>query len=73
MRALQRLVRNGNSTTITIPRVMLVSIGWLPGEYVVLELLDDHSVRVRRPEERDIAPLGKPRMLAEAPSTAAPK
>jgi antitoxin component of MazEF toxin-antitoxin module len=65
MRALQKLVRNGNATGISIPRPMLVHLGWLPGEQFILELLEDGSVRVRRPVERDFAPIGAPRMLSE--------
>jgi antitoxin component of MazEF toxin-antitoxin module len=64
MRALQKLVRNGNATSISIPRPILVHLGWLPGEQFILELLEDGSVRVRRPVERDFAPIGAPRMLS---------
>ena len=63
MRALQKLVRNGNSTQLTIPRTMLIAAGWLPGEQMILELLEDLSVRVRRPCERDFAPMGKPQLV----------
>ena len=63
MRALQKLVGNGNATAVSIPRAMLFYLGWLRGEHVVLELLEDDSIRVRRPCERDFAPLGPPKLL----------
>jgi len=63
MRALQKLVRNGNSTQVTIPRPMLIALGWLTGEQMILELLEDQSLRIRRPVERDFAPVSAPRMM----------
>lgn len=68
MRALQKLTRNGNSTAITIPRTLLHALGWLPGESVIIELLEDRSIRIRRPVERDFAPIGAPRLLADDPA-----
>jgi antitoxin component of MazEF toxin-antitoxin module len=62
-RALQKLVRNGNSVGVSIPRVILHTLGWLPGESVILELLEDQTLRIRRPCERDFGPLGAPRLL----------
>jgi len=69
MRALQKLVRNGNSTAVAIPRPFLITLGWLPGESVVLEILEDRSVRVRRPTERDFAPSHPPRLVYDEPVT----
>jgi antitoxin component of MazEF toxin-antitoxin module len=63
MRALQKLVKNGNSTQVTIPRTMLITLGWITGESVMLELLEDGSLRLRRPVERDFAPVGAPRLV----------
>jgi antitoxin component of MazEF toxin-antitoxin module len=48
MRSHQKLVRNGNSTQVTIPRPILTHLGWLPGEMIVVELLEDKSLRVFR-------------------------
>lgn len=48
MRSHQKLVRNGNSTQVTIPRPILTHLGWLPGEMIVVELLEDRSLRVFR-------------------------
>lgn len=72
MRALQKLVRNGNATGISIPRALLLHLGWLPSENVIIELLEDNSLRVRRPVERDFAPLGAPKMMADAPGAVKP-
>lgn len=69
MRALQKLVKNGNSTAVSIPRPILIHLGWLPGEQVVMEVLEDKSIRVRRPCERDIAPLGAPRLVYDDVAT----
>lgn len=72
MRAIQKLVRNGNSTAVSIPRPLLIHIGWLPGESVVLELLEDKSIRIRRPQERDFAPIGAPRIVQDDPAVVKP-
>lgn len=52
-RTFQTLYRHGNATAVTIPRYLLFELGWLPGEHVVLELLEDQSVLVRIPDPRD--------------------
>jgi antitoxin component of MazEF toxin-antitoxin module len=72
VRGLQKLVRNGNSTSVSIPKPILVHLGWLPGEAVVIELLEDQSLRIRRPVERDFAPLGAPRMVFDMPAAVKP-
>lgn len=54
MRALQRLVRNGNSTQVTIPKQLLVHLGWLPGGNVIAELaVDNESITLRAPRPED--------------------
>lgn len=55
MRALQKLVRNGNSTQVTIPRTVLIWLGWLPGEEIILEALEDKSIHIRRPGRDEFA------------------
>lgn len=47
MRAFQKLVRNGNATAVTIPRAVLFHLHWLPGDYVLLEVQEDKSIRIR--------------------------
>lgn len=56
MRAIQKLVRNGNSTQITIPRTVLIHLGWIPGQPVILEILEDRSIVIRTLREADLAP-----------------
>lgn len=63
MRALQKLTRNGNATCVSIPRAILHTIGWLPGESIILELLEDQSLRIRRPSADDFGPTAAPRIL----------
>jgi antitoxin component of MazEF toxin-antitoxin module len=53
MRALQKIVRNGNSTHVAIPRPLLIHLGWLPGESLIVELLEDDTLRLRRPQADD--------------------
>lgn len=66
MRCLQKLVRNGNSTGVTLPRPLLFHLGWLPGEAVIVELLEDKSVRIRRPTADDFAPRRPARMVLDS-------
>lgn len=66
MRAIQKLVRHGNSTHVAIPRPLLINLGWLPGEFVILELLEDGSVRLRRPQAEDLAPVRVPRLQTDS-------
>ena len=54
MRCLQKLCKCGNATHFTIPRAALFYLGWLPGESMVLELLEDKSIRIRRLTADDV-------------------
>lgn len=56
MRTLQKLVRNGNSTQFTIPRAVLLHLGWIAGETVLLEVLEDGAILMRRPRSEDFGP-----------------
>lgn len=56
MRRLQKLVRNGNSTQVTLSPQMMCFLGWLPGEAIIVELTDNKNVVVRRPTADDFAP-----------------
>lgn len=60
MRAILKLVRCGGATHVTIPRAALFYLGWLPGEQVILELLEDKSVRIRKPCHDDFSVKGVP-------------
>lgn len=72
MRAVQKLVRNGNSTAVAIPRSFLHQLNWLPGRSVVVELTENlDAVVVRLPTERDFGLVGPPRLLTDTPGVKA--
>jgi len=54
MKELRRIVRNGNSTQVSIPRRMLEYLGWRPGEPIVIELTECGSIEIRRPVISDL-------------------
>lgn len=56
MRCFQKLVRNGNATHVCIPRTALMWLNWLPGEGIILEVLEDRSIRLRRAVPDDFLP-----------------
>ena len=56
MRTLQKIVRNGNGIQVGIPRQVLTYLGWLPGSFVILEVLEDKSIRLRPPAPDEFAP-----------------
>jgi antitoxin component of MazEF toxin-antitoxin module len=61
MRAWQKLFKHGNTTGVVIPRQMLVKKGWLSGERVIVEELEENAFLLRKPTIADaedlIAPL----------------
>jgi len=63
MRGFQKLCRNGSSTVVTIPRPILYALDWLPGQVVIIEVLEDKSIRVRVPEQADFRPKPIPRLM----------
>jgi antitoxin component of MazEF toxin-antitoxin module len=66
MRALQKLVRNGNSTQVTLPRTLLHYLGWLPGENIIVECTDAKHIVIRRPDADDFAPKRAVSVLLDA-------
>lgn len=56
VRAEIKLTRNGNTVTACIPRAMRIALGWLAGERMILELLPDNTLRLRRMVPEDVAP-----------------
>lgn len=48
MTSYQKLVRNGTSTAVTIPRRFLHALNWLSGDDVFLEVTEDRAVVIRR-------------------------
>lgn len=67
MRDLRKLVRNGNAIQLTIPRQMLVQLGWLPAMQVVIELLEDNTLRIRPLDDFAFQPKAKPRVVYDTP------
>lgn len=64
MRALQKLVANGNSTQVTIQRALLAWLGWLPGEAVIVEVTEDKTVIIRKPAPNEfLTPHARPVVL----------
>jgi antitoxin component of MazEF toxin-antitoxin module len=63
MIALQRLTRNGNSSTVTIKKGILEFLGWLPGHYVLVELREDKTIVLRAPTADDISVLQRRPMV----------
>lgn len=63
MRARIKLRLDGNATVITVPRPILIHLGWLPGQELVVELTEQNTLHVRPFTASDIPPIGAPRML----------
>ena len=57
MKFLQKLVRNGGATQVTIPRPILGSLDFVAGQSVIIEVTADNTIRVRRPCEADFSPM----------------
>lgn len=72
MRALQKLCRNGNATSVTIPRPVLFHLGWVPGQAVIVDVLEDKTLHVRLPNERDFGPILSSRVVSDAPVAVKP-
>lgn len=64
-----KLVANGNCTAVNIPKAMLHYLGWLSGEEIVFELLEDRSIRIRELTRDDFP---TPKRLAVVPITPDP-
>jgi hypothetical protein len=63
-RAMMKLVRHGNGTVVGICRPMLYELGWICGQDLIVELLEDKSgVIVRRPRIEDFGPTTPPRLV----------
>ena len=63
MRGLQKLYRNGGSTVVSIPRPILFALDWLPGQLVIIEVLEDKSLHLRLPRTDDLGPRMPPRLV----------
>lgn len=66
MRCLQKIVQNGNSSQVTLPRPLMFWLGWLPGEAIIVEALEDKSVRIRRPARDEFLPKNPPKIVLDS-------
>ena len=53
-----KLTRNGNATTICIPRRMLHATRWRAGDPMIVELTTLNSVTIRPPQIEDLRTSG---------------
>jgi antitoxin component of MazEF toxin-antitoxin module len=67
-RAIQKLVRNGSSTQITLPRWILVPLGWLPGTDVVVELTENNAILITPLEDPRFKPKNARRVVQDEPA-----
>lgn len=65
MRYLQKLVRNGNSNQVTLPRQLMAWCDLIPAQPVIIEALEDKSIRIRAARENDFAPTRPPRIVLD--------
>lgn len=72
MKAVQKLVRNGNATYVAIPRPMLMFCDLVPGQLVIVDVLEDKSLHVRLPRDGEFAPHRPVRLVFDEPSTVKP-
>jgi antitoxin component of MazEF toxin-antitoxin module len=54
MKFMNKLTRNGNSTTVCIPTRALEWLQWNAGEPIIVEIQADRSVLVRKPTLEDL-------------------
>jgi antitoxin component of MazEF toxin-antitoxin module len=54
MRYIRQLVRNGNSTQVTMPKDLLLYLRWCCGDAVAVELTARGTVEVRRATPQDL-------------------
>lgn len=66
MFVIQKLIRNGHSTQVSIPRPMLDALGWVPGQHIAVELRRDESILLRRPTGHDFRKPRQVRALLDA-------
>lgn len=71
MRALVKLTRNGTSSAVTIPKQMLVYLGWLTGESFIVTVTERGDLTVRRPCADDFGPNTPASYFPRTPATSA--
>ena len=61
---LQRLSKNGSSACVNIRKPVLRQLDWITGMSLVVEVLDDNTLRIRKPTFEDLGPqVPRARML----------
>lgn len=65
MRCLQKINQCGDSAHVAIPRSAMFWLGWLPGQAIILEILEDKSVRIRPVAEGDLVPKRPARIVLD--------
>ncbi len=66
MKALLKLTRNGNATMVCVPRRALAWLGWLQGQIVCVEVLEDKSLHVRKPTIADMSAKKPPNLTVDS-------
>ena len=54
MRDIMRLVVNGNAVQVAIPKKVRASLGWTPGQRVVVERMEGQAVMIREATVADM-------------------
>lgn len=63
----RKLIRNGSSICVTLPRSYLHHTGWILGREIVVELLEDSTILLRIPTARDWASRSADPRISAAP------
>lgn len=66
MVVIRKLLKNGNGIQLGMPRAFLSALNWNGGDMLALELMEDQTVWIRRPSQRDL------RVAVRIPMTSAP-
>jgi hypothetical protein len=67
VKAIQKIVRQGNSAMVTIPRQLMFAAGLLPGALVVWELLEDRTLTLHEWRDNTVQQNRTPRIVSNGP------
>lgn len=65
MRYLQKIVQNGNSSQVTLGRALMAWCDLVPGQAIIVEALEDKSIRVRAPGPNEFLPKRPARIVLD--------
>lgn len=68
VKAIQKIVRQGNSAMVTIPRQLMFAAGLLPGALVVWELLEDRTLTLHEWRDNTVQQNTTPGIISGLPS-----